>query len=86
VSTVYDWLTVGMFAGLIVLFLQRSTEQPPRDTLWHYAPPALGCAIGNQLGNEGMHVLAVLVLLAIGAYTVIVLKPFRVGPNSGDWS
>ena len=32
-ETVYDWVTVAIFAGLIVLFLQRSVG-PERDQLW----------------------------------------------------
>lgn len=76
VSTIYDWVSVGIFAALIVLFLQRSTEDEPKDHLWQYAPPAVGCAVANYFGNEGVHVLAIMLLLAIVAYTVIVLKPF----------
>ena len=39
-STIYDWVTIGIFAGLIVLFLQRSTDEGPEvDSIWHYLPP-----------------------------------------------
>ena len=31
-ETIYDWVTVAIFAGLIVLFLTRSTaEEQPRE-------------------------------------------------------
>ena len=35
-ETPYDWLTVGIFAGLIVLFMQRSTAESDHvdDPLW----------------------------------------------------
>ena len=44
-ETVWDWVTVFGFAGLVTLLLQRSAEEEPRDELWQYAPPALGFAV-----------------------------------------
>ena len=62
-STIYDWLTIGLFAALIVLFLQRSTDEGPEaDSIWHYLPPSVGCAVTNYFGNEGMNLTAVAVL------------------------
>ena len=75
-ETVYDWITVAIFAGLIVLFLQRSTAEVPVDSMIQYLPPALGCALGNYLGNEGHPILAMLVIATIPIYVWIVLKPF----------
>jgi NhaP-type Na+/H+ or K+/H+ antiporter len=74
-ETVYDWVTVGIFAGLIVLFLQRSTDEEARDSLWQYLVASVGCALANYLGNEGYHVLAVLAIAATLAYTFIILRP-----------
>ncbi|MCP3730832.1 hypothetical protein M9978_10360 [Sphingomonas sp. MG17] len=80
-QTVYDWLTVGFFAGLVVLFLQRSMpDESSRDNPIHYAPPAIGCALANYLGNEGMDLLAIMVLVASAAYVAYFLK---VGPWPG---
>ena len=59
-ETLYDWLALLAFAGLIVLFLQRSSMDNPPDTVWHYLPPAVGCALSNYLGNEGMGLVALL--------------------------
>ena len=74
-QTVYDWLTVALFAGLVVLFLQRSTApEEARDRAVHYIPPALGCAFANYLGNKGMDVPAVAVLLLSGAYAAYFLN------------
>lgn len=77
-ETIYDWVTVLLFAGLITLFLQRSSMDEPPDTIWHYIPPAIACALANYLGNEGYAIPAVAVLVAGAAYVVKVLKPMRV--------
>ena len=82
-ETVYDWVTVGIFVGLAVLFLQRSSEEVPRDKIYHYFPPALGCAVANYVGNEGYMVPAVLVITGVLAYMVYFLEPFG---QSGDRS
>ena len=75
-ETVYDWITVAIFAGLIVLFLQRSTAEVQVDSMIEYLPPALACALGNWLGNNDHPVLAVLVISLIPIYIWRVLKPF----------
>ncbi len=74
-ETIYDWLAIIAFAGLIVLFLQRSSMDDPPDTIWHYLPAAVGCAVANYAGNEGMGWVAILILLAVGVYVYLVLKP-----------
>ena len=81
-ETFYDWLTLALFAALIVLFLQRSSMENPPDKLIQYLPPALGCAIANQVGNHAVkeggfvyHGLAVLILVASIGYVMAVLKP-----------
>jgi hypothetical protein len=74
-DTVWDWVTVFCFAGLVTLLLQRSSEDNPRDHLWQYAPPAVGLAVANYVGNHEMAWLAIVLLLAVGAYVALVLKP-----------
>lgn len=76
-ETIFDWLTVLTFAGLAVLYLQRSAEAEPRDRIWHYLPPAIGCAVVNYVGNEGYAVVAAIGLVAVLAYIYYVLKPYR---------
>ena len=76
-ETVYDWLTLALFAGLVVLFLQRSTAEEPKDHLYQYAAPAVGCAIANYLGNKDQHILAIAVLAAAIGYSWVVLKPLQ---------
>ncbi|MFQ3595947.1 MAG: XrtV sorting system accessory protein [Sphingomonadaceae bacterium] len=81
-ETVYDWVTVGIFAGLIVLFLQRSVG-PERDSLWQYLAASVALAVLNQVGNAAVkdgnilyHLLAGGGILAVAAFIHFVLKPF----------
>lgn len=74
-QTAYDWISVAIFAGLVVLLLQRSSREEPTDQLWQYLPPAIGCAVANYFGNEGNHLVAVLVLAAVIGYIFHILKP-----------
>ncbi len=74
-ETVYDWVTLGLFAGLIVLFLQRSSAEEPSDSLVHYLIAGVGCAIVNYIGNEGNHVAAIIGLVGVLAFIQWKLKP-----------
>lgn len=82
-NTVYDWVTVAIFAGLVVLFLQRSTgERPPRDSMLQYLVASAGCAIANYFGNEAVggrglvyHLLGAGMIVATLAYVHLVLRP-----------
>ncbi|RZM31605.1 MAG: hypothetical protein EOP67_32135 [Sphingomonas sp.] len=76
-QTVYDWVTVAFFAGLVVLLLQRSIgPDESRDSLYHYIVPAGGCAVTNYLGNNGYDAFAILTFVGVIAYTIYFLKPF----------
>jgi NhaP-type Na+/H+ or K+/H+ antiporter len=76
-QTPYDWITVAIFAGIVVLFLQRSVgESPVEDRLISYFPPAIGCAVANQFGNKGYDAIAIALILGAIAYCWVVLKPF----------
>lgn len=78
-ETVYDWITVAIFGGLVVLFLHRSVQPgEPQDHILQYLPPAIGCAIANWVGNppQDQGLLSFLIVLAVLIYVVIVLKPF----------
>jgi hypothetical protein len=83
-ETIFDWSSVAVFAGLMILYLQRSmAEGEPKDKIWHYAPPAVGCAVANQVGNMGLkdqnmglEVLAAVGLVAVLVYIFHILKPF----------
>jgi hypothetical protein len=77
-ETPWDWITVMLFAGLITLFLHRSSQVEPSDKLWQYAPPAIACAAANYLGNEGYGIAGAALLAAAGVYVIRVLK-LRIG-------
>jgi hypothetical protein len=81
-ETAYDWITVIVFAGLIVLFLQRSQGEA-RDHLWQYLVAAVGCAATNYLGNEALklgqpayHFAAIALGLGTLGFIWKVLQPF----------
>jgi hypothetical protein len=77
VETIFDWVTVAIFAALVVLFLQRSMSAgPSQDTVWHYPPAAVGCALANYLGNHDQQAFAIAIIGAVVLYTIFVLKPF----------
>ena len=73
-ETVWDWVTIFAFAGLVTLMLQRSSEEKPKDKLWHYGPPALACAVANQVGNADYHLFAIMIMAAVVVYVFWALK------------
>ena len=75
-NTIYDWVTVALFAGLILLFLQRSDQTDPHDALWQYLVAAAGCGVVNWLGDAGRHGIAIIGLLCLVLFIVRVLKPW----------
>jgi hypothetical protein len=72
VITVFDYLTVACFLGLVISFFLW-TEHDTR-TLLHLMISAAAFAIANQVGNNGLPFLA-LALIAVGAgYAVLVVR------------
>jgi hypothetical protein len=77
-QTVYDWVTMAMFCGLVTLFLQRSMgPEVPGDHMLRYLPPALSCAVANFLGTKGYDAGAIALMVATLLYVLYVLKPGR---------
>jgi hypothetical protein len=77
-KTPYDFISVAVFAGVVLLFLQRSVSPPPRaDPLWHYLLAAIGCAIFNFVGNKGLDAAAIALLVPLLLFIALILKPFR---------
>jgi len=83
-ESVYDWVSLAIFAGLIVLFLQRSTgERAEKDaSLLYYLGAGIGCAVANYFGNHGQDVVAIAVLVATVAFIIYFLNPFRLRPGA----
>lgn len=87
-ETVWDWVTIFCFGGLVVLMLQRSIEEKTRDHLMEYLFPSIGCAVANYLGNHfetpagQIGAAAVLVLVAVYVFKVLKFPP--IGPNKID--
>lgn len=80
--TIYDFVTLGIFAGLIVLFLQRSMDEaPPGDALWQYLVAAVGLAVTNYCGNHELVPLAIVALIATIGFILWVLRPFPQFPR-----
>lgn len=83
-ETVWDWLTVICFGGLVVLMLQRSVEEKPKDHLMEYLVPAAGCGIANYIGNHYSDIGAAIALVLVAVYVFKVLKFPPIGPNRSD--
>ena len=83
-ETIYDWVSLAIFAGLIVLFLQRSTgDRTDKDApLPYYLGAGVGCAAANYFGNKGEDLIAALLLLGTVAFIAYFLKPFRLKPRA----
>ena len=82
-DTIYDWVSLAIFAGLVVLFLQRSTsENPGQDaSLLYYLGAGVGCAVANYFGDQGQNLIAILLLAATVTFIIVFLKPFGATPR-----
>ena len=75
--TSFDLVTLAIFAGLVVLFLQRSIDkQEYQDHIWQYLIAACGCALANYVGNQGYVAFAIILVLATLIFIMYVLRPF----------
>lgn len=83
-KSVYDWVSLAIFAGLIVLFLQRSIgERSEKEaSLLYYLVAGIGCAVANYFGNDGQDAVAITILLATIAFILYYLKPFQFSARS----
>jgi hypothetical protein len=83
-QSIYDWLSLAIFAGLIVLFLQRSTsDRAEKDvSLFYYLAAGVGCAAANYFGNNGQDLIAIVLLVATVGFIAYFLRPFQKPPSS----
>jgi hypothetical protein len=82
-KTAFDFLTLGIFAGLIVLFLQRSMSEGDfrDDPMWRYLAAAVGCAAANYLGNEVSVLAGIVVVVGTIGFILYELRPFPQFPR-----
>lgn len=75
-DTVFDWVTVVIFAALVTHFLQQSADRGARQTpLWQYAIACAGCALANWLGNGGYRAAgAAVIVLTLGYMAFIYFR------------
>lgn len=71
-DTAFDFLTVACFAGLVIAYFQFA-EQNAR-TLMHLMVPAIVFAVANQLGNSGLTLFALILVVAGIGYAALVVK------------
>ncbi len=83
-ETVYDWLSVALFATLIVIFVHRATSEDDEEAdqpFWPYLLGGVGCAVGNYFGNEGMMPLAILFLGGTALFIFYYIRPLQGRPH-----
>jgi len=81
-KSVYDWLSLLIFAALVTRFLQQSTKPAgEHDSLRHYLVASAGCAGANWLGNNGWHLAAFAAIAGTIAYAVVFLGPRNRPPS-----
>lgn len=53
-STIFDFVTVAIFLGLVVMYFkyEKSEDQDILAYIW----PSLGCAMANYFGNKGFEI------------------------------
>ena len=76
-KTLFDVVSLILFAGLAVLFLQRSTSNEDDPVaLWKYGVAAVGCAVADYLGNQGQAIAAIIIFVLDVAFSAFMLNPF----------
>lgn len=73
--TPFHLLTLITFGGLMALMFRRSLNEFHTDKLWHYAPPAIGCALVDYIGTSGYRVAGAIGLVLVLAYIYYVIRP-----------
>jgi hypothetical protein len=71
-ETAFDILTVACFAGLVIAYFQF-TKRDAR-TLMHLMISAAAFAIANQMGNAGLLIFALILIVAGAGYAALVIK------------
>ncbi len=70
--TVYDFVSVICFICIVLTYFMFT--EGGMKVLAHFMLPAAAFAIANQVGNAGMNVLAVILIVAGIGYTFIIVR------------
>ena len=71
-ETAFDILTVACFAGLVIAYFQFSKRDT--RTLMHLMISGAAFAIANQVGNAGLPIFALILIVAGAGYAVLVVQ------------
>ena len=71
-ETVFDFLTVACFAGLVIIYFQF-TKRDARSLMQLMVSGAT-FAIANQAGNAGLTSLALILIVAGAGYAALVVQ------------
>lgn len=71
-ATIYDIVTVICFACIVLTYFMFT--EGGMKLLAHFMLPAAAFAIANQLGNAGMNVLAIALIVAGIGYTFLIVR------------
>ena len=78
--TVFDFVSIAVFAAVAVMFIQAVvTERVKLKQVWKYGLAGAGCALANHLGDDGLRIEAVFVALLTVAFALLVLLPITSG-------
>ncbi len=82
-TTVYDWISLALFAGIIAAFVDETRRHgaPGLTRLGQFLLPSVGCALVNFLGNQGRQLAALSMLGLVG---LCILRMIRVRPRLTD--
>ena len=70
-ETAFDFLTVACFAGLVITYFQFTKRD--RRTLMHLMISAAAFAIANQIGDAGLPMFALILIVAGAGYAALVV-------------
>jgi predicted branched-subunit amino acid permease len=71
-ETAFDILTVACFAGLVIAFFQFTTRDI--QTLMRLMISAIAFALANQMGNAGLPIFALILIVAGAGYAALVVR------------
>jgi hypothetical protein len=71
-NTIYDFATIICFLGLIAAFFLLTDGNP--KILMHFLLSAVVLAFADQVGNAGLDVLALIMIVAAASYTAMIIR------------